>query len=401
MPRALNAEERRLLSLATSQLAEIADASVAGAWHVITEALANGWLSPSGRLSLQSLITELAGGGGVSVEEYAIEASQEAGGGDTVIVSFLADRFYVPRAEMLFELRRLQARLRGEAEPATPPRAAAKAEAEPASRPADVAASPDSSAAPDAEADAADAEASDDAAPTPPLRVAPSPLSLVPPLPREEEASDSADAAFADSDSDAADSSAPSTPSRELGRVIDAFAEKLRSGAADKPGSFLAHIREAMERARAETQQKAAAAAAASRAAPDDELSASSAEAKASVEKLLQSARDIDRGQLAEALHHAAEWVKSPERGGAAIDSLLKRLEGRLNEAFAKKDGEPDRVSQALQNARDAMARRIADAAAVRAREASAAGSEAAKAAKIDKPDKPKLTAVTDDDEKN
>jgi hypothetical protein len=167
--------------------------------------------------------------------------------------------------------------------------------------------------------------------------------------------------------------------------VIESWAEKLRSPDADKPGSFLAAIRGAMDRARQEQKLRDAETLAPEPAAA--ELAAGAAEAKAAVGKLIQQAKDIDRGQLAEALHHLAEWVKSPEKGGSAIDSALARLETRLKEAFDKKGdgtgGETD-TSAALKKIRDAMAKRIADAATQKARDAAAA------------PEKP---ATPDDDE--
>ncbi len=334
MFRALTAEERRLLELAEAQYKDIADTDVFNSWHVIVEAISKQWLAPAGSLSLQRLLAELAGGGGVSAEEYSVEVSHEDGEGKTAIVRFLSDSFYVPRVELTYELRRLQARFSGEAEPASPPRKPKAPTAE------DVV----------TVTEAATVETTTETEEPRPARPA---LSLVPPLERDPEA--------------------PSNPAAELGKVIESWAEKLRSPDADKPGSFLATIRAAMDKARAEQKLRDADTL---RAEPSAELAAGAAEARAAVSKFIQQAKEIDRGQLSEALHHLAEWVKSPARGGAAIDSLLERIETRLNEAF-KKDGAPSdaehNAANALKKVRDAMAKRIADAAAQKTREAAAA----------------------------
>lgn len=354
MFRVLTAEERRLLELAEAQYKDIVDKDVFNSWHVLVEAIGNQWLGPTGRLSLQRLINELSGGGGLGAEEYSIDVSHEDGEGKTVIVGFLSDRFYAPRAEMIYELRRLQARLTGEAEPAPPPRKPKAAEVAAAE-----AATVVTTTAAEAATTAPETAPAEEPKPSRPA------LSLVPPLEHDPDEEREAK----DDDDDAA-----SNPAAELGKVIESWAEKLRSPDADKPGSFLATIRAAMDKARAEQKLRDADTL---QAEPAAELAAGAAEARAAVNKLVQQAKEIDRGQLSDALHHLAEWVKSPERGGAAIDSLLERIEARLNEAFKKDGGAPsdaeNNAANALKKVRDAMAKRIADAAAQKAREAAAA----------------------------
>lgn len=346
----LSADERRLLELAEAQYKDIFDKDVFGAWHVIVEAISNRWLVTEGRLSLQHLLSSLVGGGGLGVQEYSIDVSHADGEGKTAIVAFLSDSFYVSRAELTYELRRLLARFRGEAEPAPPPRkqqAPTTAEATTTTEPT-----------------AAEAATTTEAAPAEAPKPARPALSLVPPLERDPD----------DEKSDEGEDDAPSKPGAELGKMLESWAEKLRSPDADKPGSFLATIRAAMDKARAEQKLRDADTL---QAEPSAEIAAGAAEAKAAVNKLIQQAKEIDRGQLSEALHHLAEWVKSPARGGAAIDSMLERIETRLNEAFKKDGNAPsdaeNNAANAIKKVRDAMAKRIADAAAQKAREAAAA----------------------------
>lgn len=369
MVRALSAEERRLLALATAQQAQIADPAVADCWHVLVEAISKGWIGMTGVHSLPGLLTELDAGGGLAVEEISIDVSHEDPSRETAIVSYLADRFYVPRAELTFELRRLLARLRGHAEPRRPSSAG-----EP-----EAAANDDDSPA-EAAAPQAAAAAAEDPRPLAPIV----PLSRAKPAPAPED-----DASDDDDDDD--DKPAPAS---ELGRALESLAARIRSGEPIvKPGSFLDVIRTAAEKARVEKEQEDAARLAADpTSASAAEAKAATAEAKAAIDRLIQSVKDIDRTQLASALHSAADWVKSPEGGGTAIDSFLGRLEARLKEAFAPKlgpDGKPDPdapprpdPSEAIKNVRDAMARRIADAAAKKARAAQAEAELAKKSGK-------------------
>lgn len=346
MPRALTADERRLLTLAKAQQPEIENGAVADAWHVIVEAVSNAWLGISGAYSLQNTITELGGGGSVSVEEYSIEASREEGERETVIISHLADRFYVPRAEVMYELKRLLARYRGEAEPEAPQRMTVVA---PAATAATAPAAP---------------EEIIEQEPDPEVSVAPPPSPVVPlklvpqPAPTDDDSDDSGDKS--------------STVVAQLGRMIDSFADRLRDSAlgdkgdkagkpdiggapaAAKPG-LLDTIRAEFDKARAEQAAKQGL----------DQPSPAAEEAKAALDKVVEKARGIDRDQLAEALHNVADWVKSPDGGAAAFDSFLTKLKTSLTAAFDK-TGKPADSGAAgespFKGVREAMERRIAEA---------------------------------------
>src|SRR6188472_2250654 len=87
---------------AAEQFATIRDPAVFGAWHVIVEAAEQGWLTAS---SLDTMIETLRRGGGHGVEEYGLDVIDEA----TVEVSFIDERYLVPRAALLSELERLAA----------------------------------------------------------------------------------------------------------------------------------------------------------------------------------------------------------------------------------------------------------------------------------------------------
>jgi hypothetical protein len=361
MPRALTADERRLLTLAKAQQPEIENGAVADAWNVIIEAVTNAWLGVSGAYSLQNTITEISGGGAVSVEEYSIEASREEGERETVIVSHLADRFYAPRAEMIYELKRLLARYRGEAEPEAPQRGVAPAAAAPAEAEAEVT---------DAElVDAGPAQTeADELTPTPPQATI-VPLKLVP---RPAETDDDSD----NNSSNGNSKTAGSTVAAQIGRMIESFADRVRdSGAAasagtgDKSGpdiggkpagepkpGLLDYIRAEFDKARAEQAAKQGL----------DTPSPAAEEAKAALDKVIDKARSVDRDQLAEAIHNVADWVKSPDGGAAAFDSFLSRLKTSLTAAFDKPGKPADSASAAgespFKGVREAMERRIAEA---------------------------------------
>jgi hypothetical protein len=359
MPRALTADERRLLTLAKAQQPEIESGAVADAWNVIIEAVTNAWLGVSGAYSLQNTITEISGGGAVSVEEYSIEASREEGERETVIVSHLADRFYAPRAEMIYELKRLLARYRGEAEPEAPQRGVAPAAAAPAA----------------VEAEATDAELVDaEPAQTEADELTPAqaqativPLKLVP---RPVETDDDRD----NNSSNGNSKTAGSTVAAQLGRMIESFADRVRdsgagAGTGDKSGpdiggkpagepkpGLLDYIRAEFDKARAEQAAKQGL----------DTPSPAAEEAKAALDKVIDKARAVDRDQLAEAIHNVADWVKSPDGGAAAFDSFLSRLKTSLTAAFDKTGKPADSASAAgaspFKGVREAMERRIAEA---------------------------------------
>lgn len=345
MSRALNADERRLLTLAKAQQPEIESAAVADAWHVIVEAVGNAWLGISGAYSLQNTITELGGGGSVSVEEYSIEASREEGERETVIISHLADRFYVPRAEVMYELKRLLARYRGEAEPEAPQRGTVTTTATTAAAQAATERTPE-------EEDIVEAELVPEPTPAPVV-----PLKLVPP-PQPADDEDGADS-----------SDKSSTVVAQIGRMIDSFADRVRDkgAAGDKTGKpdiggaaaaeakpgLLDYIRAEFDKARAEQAAKQGL----------DKPSPAAEEAKAALDKVIDKARGIDRDQLAEALHNVADWVKSPDGGAAAFDSFLSKLQTSLTAAFDKTGKATGAAAESpFKGVREAMERRIAEA---------------------------------------
>jgi hypothetical protein len=357
MPRALTADERRLLTLAKAQQPEIESGAVADAWNVIIEAVTNAWLGVSGAYSLQNTITEISGGGAVSVEEYSIEASREEGERETVIVSHLADRFYAPRAEMIYELKRLLARYRGEAEPEAPQRGVAPAAVAPAAVKAEA-----------TDAELVDAEpAQTEADELTPAQATIVPLKLVP---RPVETDDDSD----NNSSNGNSKTAGSTVAAQLGRMIESFADRVRdsgvgAGTGDKSGpdiggkpagepkpGLLDYIRAEFDKARAEQAAKQGL----------DTPSPAAEEAKAALDKVIDKARAVDRDQLAEAIHNVADWVKSPDGGAAAFDSFLSRLKTSLTAAFDKTGKPADSASAAgespFKGVREAMERRIAEA---------------------------------------
>lgn len=328
MPRPLNAEEKKLLELAKAQQSQIQDAAVANAWNVIVEAVEKAWLGMSGAHSLRNTITELSGGGRVAVEEYAIEVSRD--NPDEMIVSLMADQFYAPRAALLLELRRLLARHRGEPEPEVVTPAAA------------IAAAPE---------------------PMPPPPPEPTPEKLAPILtfklaPRP--------AAEAGGDEEKADEQADEQAdggsfATQLGRMIESFADRVRTGADKGPKDASAPQRLGLlDSIRAELDKARAAQAAKAAMEPSPAPNPAAEEAKAALDKVVDKVRAIDRDQLAEAIHNVADWVKSPEGGAAAFESFLSKLQTNLNAAFdksAKTTGDSP-----FKGVREAMEKRIAEA---------------------------------------
>lgn len=331
MPRPLNAEEKKLLELAKAQQSQIQDAAVANAWNVIVEAVEKAWLGMSGAHSLRNTITELSGGGRVAVEEYAIEVSRD--NPEEMIVSLMADQFYAPRAALLLELRRLLARHRGEPEPeATTPAAAAEPE------------------------------------PMPPPEPEPTPEKLAPiltfklaPRPPAAEASKAAAEPGGGDEHDADQADEPAdggTFATQLGRMIDSFADRVRTGADKGPKDASAPQRLGLlDSIRAELDKARAAQAAKE---PSPAPSPAAEEAKAALDKVVDKVRAIDRDQLAEAIHNVADWVKSPEGGAAAFESFLSKLQTNLHAAFDK-SAKPTGDSP-FKGVREAMEKRIAEA---------------------------------------
>ena len=108
----LRPDEERLLALARQQAATIHDPALRRCWDVVISAIAQRWLVPEGPVSLHRLIEGLELGGGASVEEYAIMVDDEDS--SSVVASFVTDEYRCPRDAILLELRRLEARRRGE-----------------------------------------------------------------------------------------------------------------------------------------------------------------------------------------------------------------------------------------------------------------------------------------------
>ena len=328
MPRPLNAEEKKLLELAKAQQSQIQDAAVANAWNVIVEAVEKAWLGMSGAHSLRNTITELSGGGRVAVEEYAIEVSRD--NPDEMIVSLMADQFYAPRAALLLELRRLLARHRGEPEPEVVTPAAA------------IAAAPE---------------------PMPPPPPEPTPEKLAPiltfklaPRPAAEAGGDEEKA-----DEQADEQADGGTFAAQLGRMIESFADRVRTGADKGPKDASAPQRLGLlDSIRAELDKARAAQAAQAAKEPSPAPNPAAEEAKAALDKVVDKVRAIDRDQLAEAIHNVADWVKSPEGGAAAFESFLSKLQTNLNAAFDK-SAKPTGASP-FKGVREAMEKRIAEA---------------------------------------
>lgn len=344
MPRPLNAEEKKLLELAKAQQSQIQDAAVANAWNVIVEAVEKAWLGMSGAHSLRNTITELSGelsgGGRVAVEEYSIEVSRD--NPKELIVSLMADQFYAPRAELLLELRRLLARHRGEPEPEAAKPAAALDAA--------IAAEPEPEPAPE---------------PTPEKLAPILTFKLAPRSPAAEAGSAAAAPGGNDDDKagEQADEAADGgTFATQLGRMIDSFADRVRTGADKGPKDasapqrlgLLDSIRAELDKARVAQAAKEPSPAANPAANPAAE------DAKAALDKVVDKVRAIDRDQLAEAIHHVADCVKSPEGGAAAFESFLSKLQTNLNAAFDK-SAKPTGASP-FKGVREAMEKRIAEA---------------------------------------
>lgn len=114
MSRALSLEGRRLLELARDVGHGLPPGPLAESWDVIVEALARGWLRVDGADSVTALIAELESGGGLRVEDLAIEVSFDDPRGETVIVALGAQGVLASRSGLVRELRRLLRSFRGE-----------------------------------------------------------------------------------------------------------------------------------------------------------------------------------------------------------------------------------------------------------------------------------------------
>lgn len=113
-------ESARLLELARAQQATIRDPEVRDCWYVIVEAIAHHWLSATGPSAVDRLADEIDSGGGVTVNEYSVDVDYEGGDPSRVVVQLVDERYVCPRAELVYELRRLDASCRGAAEPPPP-----------------------------------------------------------------------------------------------------------------------------------------------------------------------------------------------------------------------------------------------------------------------------------------
>jgi hypothetical protein len=108
----LSRDEERLLALAREQETATRDPELRDCWRVLTSAIAERWIVPEGRMSLQELIDELERGSGAGAEEYTIDVDEEDD--SKVLAVFVDSRHHCPRGAMLRELRRLEQRRRGE-----------------------------------------------------------------------------------------------------------------------------------------------------------------------------------------------------------------------------------------------------------------------------------------------
>lgn len=118
MRRSSSVEGRRLLELARQQSAQLAGGPLAESWAVVVEALARGYLAADGADSVSALLGELESGGGLRVEDLAIEVSFDDPRGETAVLSLAGEQLLVSRSALVRELRRLLRAYRGEEAPA-------------------------------------------------------------------------------------------------------------------------------------------------------------------------------------------------------------------------------------------------------------------------------------------
>lgn len=117
MPK-LDPDEAHLLSLAQAQEPTIEDPAVRDCWEVVVGAIANRWLVPEGRMSLQELIEALEDGDGAAAEEYSITVDDEDP--RYVVATFVKTRHRCDRDAMIGELNRLEQRFREKQVPPPP-----------------------------------------------------------------------------------------------------------------------------------------------------------------------------------------------------------------------------------------------------------------------------------------
>jgi hypothetical protein len=89
--------------------------------------------------------------------------------------------------------------------------------------------------------------------------------------------------------------------------------------------------------------------------------SAPEALASDDVRQTLAGLTDEDRATMASALRTFADWAERPERGGAAVDDVIRLLESTLLGRLARGGPAEERATQEriAQTARDAIARRL------------------------------------------
>lgn len=333
MRRISSVEGRRLLELARQQRAQLAGGPLGESWAVVLEALARGYLVADGADSISALIAELDSGGGLRVEDLAIEVSFDDPRGETVVLALAGEQLVASRSALVRELRRLLRAYRGE-ESLAPVEAAPSAAGE---------AAPARERAADVPRDAAEGEADEGAdaraaGARVELREA---LSRIGGLLKERLV-----AAAARTD-------------EELGRAGAAARPRVESAASSVRGrveSALATLREATARAQARATEEggdgpapSAAAESAPGAQPKDpesvlaelrhQLGAGPGHGD-SRRKLAQAARrfggDVEAKQgskLAEAAERFAAWVEDESKGGAAVEGLLGKLAEALESA--------------------------------------------------------------------
>lgn len=339
MRRISTVEGRRLLELARQQREQLAGGPLAASWEVVIEALARGYLVADGADSVSALLAELDSGGGLRVEELAIEVSFDDPRGETVVLAFAGEQLVASRSALVRELRRLLRAYRGE-EPLAP--------ATPAP---DAAAPPERTEASEPGADAAAAEPGEPAAEARvELREA---LGRIGALLKERLA-----AAAAKTDAELASASAAAKP-----RV-----ESAAGSVKDRVEGALAALRAAAARAqaRAATAPQAGAEGATAGAegrAPDQpaqprdpqellaelrhQLGAGPGHGE-SRRKLAEAARRFggaaeakEGGKLAAMAERFATWVEDESKGGAAVEGLLGKLAEALESARGGAEGTP------------------------------------------------------------
>lgn len=333
MRRISSVEGRRLLELARQQRAQLVGGPLGESWPVVIEALARGYLAADGADSLSALVAELESGGGLRVEDLAIEVSFDDPRGETVVLALAGEQLVASRSALVRELRRLLRAYRGE-EALAPAQPAAETAVESSS-----------------EAKAADvgepSRSSEDAARGEPLEpVAEARVELREALSRIGGLlKERLVAAAARTDA-------------ELGRAGAAVRPQVESAAGsvrERVEGALGALRDAAARAQAReaearSDEPAPSATAESEAAQPKDPKALLAELRHQLgagpghgdsrRKLAEAARRFggegerkEGGKLAAVAERFASWVEDESRGGAAVESLLGRLAEALESA--------------------------------------------------------------------